>query len=98
MDPAPPSPEEIPPGGPTALPEVKARAVAFVTILVAGLCGGLIGSSLVRLQCSGECSIAIAFGGLVGAVSAAAGVAVVCVLVLRAMGEWQAGPGALRRP
>lgn len=89
-------PGDIPRGGPTALPAVKARVVAFVAILVAGLCGGLIGSSLVRLQCSGDCATPIALGGLIGAVTAAGGVAVVCVLVLRAMGEWQAGAEARR--
>ena len=98
-----PDPEDRPPlppsgtAGPTALPPVKARVVAFVAIVVAGICGLLIGASLVRIQCSGDCGTPIGFGALSGAVLGAGGVAVVAVLVLRAMGEWQAGPGAHRR-
>ena len=83
--------------GPTALPPVKARVVAFVAIVVAGISGLLIGASLVRIQCSGDCGTPIGLGALSGAVIGAGGVAVVAVLVLRAMGEWQAGPGAHRR-
>jgi len=83
--------------GPTALPPVRARVVAFVAIVVAGICGLLIGASLVRIQCSGDCGTPIGFGALSGAVIGAGGVAVVAVLVLRAMGEWQAGPGVHRR-
>ncbi|HVL06593.1 MAG TPA: hypothetical protein VM388_11425 [Acidimicrobiales bacterium] len=95
-----PDPEEtlrLPERGPTALPTVKARVVAFITIVVGGLCGLLIGAALVRIQCSGECSTPIGLGALVGAVLGAGGVAVVAVLVLRAMGEWRAGPGVHRR-
>jgi hypothetical protein len=57
----------------------------------------LIGVALVRIQCSGNCSTPTGIGALTGAVLSAAGVAVVAVLVLRAMGEWQAGPGVHRR-
>lgn len=96
-----PSPASDPPlpegNGPTALPGVRARVIAFAVIMLAGLCGLLIGSSLVRLLCRGDCATATGLGGLVGAVLAALGVAVVSVLVLRAMGEWKAGPGARRR-
>ncbi|MGI8983626.1 MAG: hypothetical protein ACR2HM_03695 [Acidimicrobiales bacterium] len=87
----------LPERGPTALPPVKARVVAFVAIVVGGICGLLIGAALVRIQCSGDCSTPIGLGALVGAVSGAAGVAVVAVLALRAMGEWRAGPGVHRR-
>ena len=87
----------LPRTGPTALPPVKARVVAFVAIVVAGICGLLIGASLVRIQCSGDCATPIGFGALGGAVLGAGGVALVAVLVLRAMGEWQAGPGVHRR-
>jgi hypothetical protein len=76
--------------GPSALPPVRARAVAFAAILVAGLCGLLIGRALADIQCEGDCTVATGVAGLVGGVIAAAGVAVVAVLVLRAMGEWQA--------
>jgi hypothetical protein len=72
----------------SALPSPLARAVAFVGILLGGLAGGLIGFALVDLQCSGDCGTATGFGILVGSIVAAAGTAVVAVLVLRAQGEW----------
>lgn len=72
----------------TALPSVKARALAFAAILVAGLCGALIGSSFVSLQCTRSCTGASGVGALVGGLFGAGGVAVVAVLTLRAMGEW----------
>ena len=73
----------------SALPSVRARVLAFLAILVAGVSGGLIGGSFVDLQCSGSCGTPVGIGAVVGAVSAAAGVAVVAVLTLRAMGEWK---------
>jgi hypothetical protein len=85
--------EPVPTNGPTALPGVGARIVAFAAICVAGLCGLLIGMALVRLGCDGDCGVAEGIGAIVGGVGAAGGVAVVAVLVLRAMGEWQAGAG-----
>lgn len=75
--------------GPTALPGSGARIVAFVAILIAGACGGLIGNAFAGLQCKGDCTTEGGLGALVGAVTAAAGVAVIAVLVLRAMGEWR---------
>lgn len=45
--------ERARPYSPTALPPVRARAIAFVAILVGGLCGGLIGWSVTDLQCGG---------------------------------------------
>ncbi|MBA3268392.1 MAG: hypothetical protein H0T70_09075 [Acidimicrobiia bacterium] len=77
--------------GPTALPGVGARAVAFLVICVGGFCGLLIGVALVRVQCTGDCDVAQGVGALVGALVSTLGVAVIAVLVLRAMGEWQAG-------
>ena len=77
--------------GPTALPGVGARAVAFLVICVGGFCGLLIGVALVRVQCTGDCDVPEGIGALVGAVVSALGVAVIAVLVLRAMGEWAAG-------
>lgn len=102
---------------PSALPSITARALAFVAILLGGLCGGLIGYAVTDLQCGtpevavergadGEpvagaavperdpddaagCRTLAAVGGLVGAAAAAGGVAVVSVLVLRAMAEWR---------
>jgi hypothetical protein len=74
---------------PTALPSPAARAAAFASILVAGVCGGLIGWALTDLQCTGDCAGWAGLGALVGALVAAGGVAVVAVLVLRAMAEWR---------
>lgn len=73
----------------SALPSPAARAMAFVAILAGGFAGGLIGYTLVRLQCHGECPVQRGVGGFVGAVAAAAGMSVVAVLVLRALGEWR---------
>src|SRR4051812_24100456 len=73
----------------SALPSVPARALAFAAILVAGVCGALIGFSFVRLQCTGDCSTPNGIGAVVGGAVAAGGVAVVAVLTLRAMGEWK---------
>ena len=67
-----------------------ARAVAFLAIVLAGVCGLLIGRALVEVQCTGSCTTAAGVGAVVGAVLAAGGVAVVAVLVLRAMSEWKA--------
>ena len=77
------------PRPPSALPSVRARALAFVAIIIAGACGALIGGSLVTLQCKGSCTTQTGGGSIVGAVVAAGGVAVVAVLTLRAMGEWR---------
>ena len=73
----------------SALPSPAARAAAFVAILIAGLAGGLIGYSLVELQCDGDCALPEGLGILVGAVATAAGMSIVAVLVLRALGEWR---------
>lgn len=73
----------------SALPSPLARGLAFAAIVVAGLCGALIGWAFVDLQCEGSCSTASGAGAVVGGVAAAVGVAVVAVLTLRAMGEWK---------
>jgi hypothetical protein len=73
----------------SALPSPAARAAAFAAICLGGLAGGLIGYSLVRLQCSGDCGLPLGIGILVGAVIAAGGMSIVAVLVLRAVGEWR---------
>lgn len=88
-DPPRPSPSAGDDYAPSALPSTTARVVAFASILVAGLCGGLIGWALVDLQCTGDCSTLAGASGLLGAVIGAGGVAVVAVLALRAMGEWR---------
>ncbi len=68
---------------------MQARALAFAAIIIAGICGALIGWSFVDLQCHGNCTVPNGTGSVVGAIIAAVGVAVVAVLVLRAMGEWK---------
>ncbi len=73
----------------SALPSRLARALAFAAILVGGVAGGLIGFGFIELQCTGDCTTWAAGGAALGAVLAAAGTAVVAVLVLRAMGEWR---------
>jgi hypothetical protein len=84
-----PEPDPSAGGVTSALPSSGARILAFVAILVAGLCGGMIGYAVARLQCTGSCSVQKGLGALFGALTAAGGVAVVSVLVLRAMGEWR---------
>ena len=96
---------------PTALPSVTARLLAFVAILLGGVCGGLIGYSVADLQCGSDeerrgavveetapapapapdedCSTIEGAGALVGALVGAGGVAIIAVLVLRAMAEWR---------
>ncbi len=73
----------------SALPSRLARALAFGAILLGGLAGGFIGYGFVDIQCTGNCSGPSSIGAAVGAVAAAAGTAVIAVLVLRAMGEWR---------
>ena len=73
----------------SAIPPVAARAIAFTAILLGGLAGGLIGYALVDLQYDGDSALPAGIGLLVGAVVCAAGLAVVAVLALRAMGEWR---------
>lgn len=73
----------------SALPSAKARLVAFIAILVAGIAGALIGSALIDLQCSGNCDVPIGLGLLFGGIIGAGGMSIVTVLVLRAAGEWR---------
>ena len=91
-----PTPDVTPPeshdDAPTALPSTGARVLAFVAILVGGLCGGLIGYAFADLQCTDGCTLLAGGAGLLGAVIGAVGVGVVAILALRAMGEWAARP------
>ncbi len=73
----------------SALPSPGARVAAFIAILLGGLAGGLIGYTLVELQCHGTCATQRGLGALFGAIAAALGMSVVAVLVLRALGEWK---------
>jgi hypothetical protein len=73
----------------SALPSVQARVLAFLAIVVGGVSGALIGFSYADITCHGACGTPKGIGAVVGAGVAAAGVSVVAVLVLRAMGEWR---------
>ena len=63
--------------------------LAFAAILLAGAAGGFIGYAFIDLQTTGDNTLAVGLGALVGALLAAGGTAVVVVLTLRAMGEWR---------
>ena len=67
----------------------RAHRQAFAAILLSGLAGAMIGYSLIALQCDGDCGLAKGLGLLVGAIVAAGGMAIVAVLVMRAIGEWR---------
>lgn len=71
----------------SAAPSVGARALAVLAILIAGACGGLIGYAVIDLLY--DSSAASATGTLVGALGAAAGVAVIVNLTLQSMAEWR---------
>ncbi len=73
----------------SALPSTVARALAFISILIGGLAGALIGYALVDVQTDNASGLLLGIGILIGAVLSAAGTAVVAVLVLRALGEWR---------
>lgn len=78
---------------PSALPPRGARILAFMAVLMGGLCGGLIGYGVVDVSCDGNCQVTAAAVGVLAALFGAAGLAVVAVLTLRAMGEWKTGGG-----
>jgi len=60
-----------------------------LAIIVGGVCGALIGYSFAELQCTGDCTLWKGIGLVSGALLASVGVAIVAVLTLRAMDEWQ---------
>ena len=73
----------------SALPSQLARALAFTAIVVGGLAGAVIGYGVAKVQCNGDCSAQKAGGSIIGALFIGIGIAIVAVLVLRAMGEWR---------
>ena len=73
----------------SALPSPLARIVAFISVLVGGLGGSLIGFLLVDIQYDGASVIPLGLGLVIGAIAAAGGTAIIAVLVLRATGEWR---------
>lgn len=74
---------------PNALPGLLARGLAVLSIIIGGLIGGLVGWALADIECSGDCATWKGVGVVIGAISIAGGVAIVAVLTLRAMDEWQ---------
>ncbi len=94
-EPAPKTPK-LPavPSGPSGLqsaaPPVSARVLAVASIIISGVCGGLIGYAVTNLQCEDDCPWLATGIGSASALLAAIGVAVVAVLALRAMAEWNA--------
>jgi hypothetical protein len=71
----------------SALPPVGARVLAFLSVLVGGLAGGFIGYAFGDL--GGFSDVATGLLLVAGALLGAGGVAVVAVLTLRALGEWE---------
>jgi hypothetical protein len=63
--------------------------MAFISILIGGIAGGLIGYGLVDVQCDGSCGLPLGLGIFLGSTISAGGTAIVAVLVLRALGEWR---------
>jgi hypothetical protein len=77
-------------------PSLLSRVLTVVAVLGAGAMGGLIGWAVVDLQCHGDCDLQTGVGSFVGAVLAALGTALICVLAVQAMAEWRAQEGQRR--
>ena len=76
------------PGG---LPSRGAYVLAFLSVVLAGVFGAVIGYGLGDLSVDGGSTAAGIAGMVIGGAIGAIGVGVVAVLVLRAMAEWQRG-------
>ncbi len=74
----------------SALPSSVARILAFASILAGGAVGAVIGYGVTKVSSVHASSTALGVGALLGALITAGGIAIVAVLVLRAMGEWRA--------
>ena len=77
-------------------PSTLARVLVVLAVLVAGACGGLIGWAVADLQCEGDCTVQTGLAGLGGALVAASGTAVICVLAIQAMAECREQEGRRR--
>ncbi len=64
---------------------------AFLAIVAGGLSGAAIGFGLVGIDCQGDCGTPEGIGAIIGGLVGAVGVAIVAVLVLRALSEWRQG-------
>jgi hypothetical protein len=74
---------------PPQMPTSTAYLLAFVSVVIAGVFGGIIGYGLADVGCTGDCEGSKLLGTVIGATVAAGGVGIVAVLVLRAMAEWR---------
>ena len=72
---------------PPMLPSRTAFLLAFGAVVLAGLCGGIIGYGVADVGSHSDAARLL--GTFIGATFAAAGVGIVAVLVLRAMAEWR---------
>jgi hypothetical protein len=79
-------------GLPAGLPSRTAYLLAFGSVVVAGVFGGIIGYGIVDVGSTGAANTAKLLGTLVGAAGGAIGVGIIAVLVLRAMAEWKRQP------
>ena len=79
-------------GLPAGLPSRAAYLLAFSSVVLAGVFGGIIGYGIVDVGSTGSASTAKLLGTLVGAAGGAVGVGIIAVLVLRAMAEWKRQP------
>ena len=71
------------------MPTRTAYLLAFVSVVLAGVFGGIIGYGLADVGCTGNCEGSKLLGTVIGSTVAAGGVGIVAVLVLRAMAEWR---------
>ena len=74
---------------PPQMPTRTAYLLAFASVVIAGVFGGIIGYGLADVGCTGDCEGSKLLGTVIGATVAAGGVGIVAVLVLRAMAEWR---------
>jgi hypothetical protein len=72
---------------PPMLPSRWAYLLAFGGVVLAGVLGGIIGFGIADV--SSQTDLSHVVGAAIGAVVGAGGVAIVAVLVLRAMAEWR---------
>jgi len=78
----------------TALPSVRARVIAFGSIIAGGALSATIGWLFAGLQTTDSGSVSVVTQGvtaLIFAIIGGVGIACVAVLALRAMNEWQRG-------
>ena len=81
------SAELTPDAAPPMVPSRGAFLLAFSSVVIAGILGGIIGYGIADVTSPSDLSHLI--GTLIGSIMGAAGVGIVAVLVLRAMSEWR---------